>query len=204
MAVSGVRLFMRQGPRVGQAFDLIKPVVIIGREAGNDVVIEDAQVSRHHAKLTQQGASYIIEDLGSTNGTFIDGHRVMTPTLLSIGAKLGFGDTVVLEVQPGIVGEQPQPMMPPSPPPPAYSPPPAYVAPPPAYGAPPPPSYGAPPPPPMEKKGPSCWVWGCGCLAALVVLAIVAGVLLYFVAPPNVAGPICDMLSQVGLGMLCK
>jgi FHA domain len=196
MAVSGVRLFMRQGPRVGQAFDLIKPVVIIGREAGNDVVIEDAQVSRHHAKLTQQGASYIIEDLGSTNGTFIDGHRVMTPTLLNIGAKLGFGDTVVLEVQPGTVGEQPQPMMPPSPPPPAYSPPPAYVAPSPAYGA--------PPPPPVEKKGPSCWVWGCGCLAALVVLAIVAGVLLYFVAPSNVAGPICDILSQVGLGMLCK
>ena len=206
MATSGMKLVLRQGPRAGQSFDLIKPVMIIGREAGNDIIIEDPQVSRHHVKLTQQGASYTVEDLGSTNGTFIDGHRVMTPTLLVLGAKLGLGDTVVLEVQPGAVGESPQPVMPSPPqpaysPPPAFSPPPAYAPPPPAFS--PPPPYAA-PPPPVEKKGPSCWVWGCGCLAALVVLALVAGVLFYFFAPPSVAGPVCETLSQIGLGMLCK
>jgi len=187
MATSGLRLVMRQGPRAGQTFDLIKPIMIIGREAGNDIVIEDPQVSRHHVKLTQQAASYIVEDLGSTNGTFIDGRRVMSPTPLSIGARLGLGDTVVLEVEPGMVTEQPQPMMSP-PPAPAYSPPPAYGVPSPAYGA--------PPPPPVEKKSPSCWVWGCGCLVVLfIVLALVAVFLV--VNPSHMADPIIKVLEQI-------
>ena len=105
MPTSGLRLFMRQGPRAGQTFDLIKPIAVIGREAGNDIVIEDPQVSRHHAKLTLQGGSYVVEDLGSTNGTFMDGRRIMTPTPLLIGGRLGLGDTVVLEVQPGGVSD---------------------------------------------------------------------------------------------------
>lgn len=196
MASSGLRLLMRQGPRVGQAFDLNKPAILIGREAGSDIVIEDPQVSRHHTKLTQQGAGYIIEDLGSTNGTFIDGRRVMTPTLLSVGNKLGLGDTVVLEVQPGMLVEQP--VMPPPPPAPAYGPSRAYSAPPPAYSAPPP------PPPSVDKKGPSGWVWGCGCLVGLVVFVVVVAVVGYFLAPKEIAGPVCQALSQVGLGMLCK
>ena len=57
---------------MGQSFDLNKPVVTIGREAGNDIVLEDPQVSRHHARLTLQGGGYVVEDLGSTNGSFIN------------------------------------------------------------------------------------------------------------------------------------
>lgn len=200
MPTSGLRLLMRQGPQAGQTFDVVKPIAVIGREAGNDIVIEDPQVSRHHAKLTLQGAGYVVEDLGSTNGTFLDGRRIMTPTSLLIGSKIGLGDTVVLEVQPGGVSEQPQPVVPP-PPAPAYSPPPAY-SPTPAYGAP-PPAYGAPPsPPPVEKKGPSCWVWGCGCLVALVVLVIVAAALIYFFAPPSITGPIIDFFRQFGIELV--
>ena len=201
MPTSGLRLFMRQGPRAGQTFDVVKPIAVIGREAGNDIVIEDPQVSRHHAKLTLQGGSYVVEDLGSTNGTFMDGRRIMTPTPLLIGGRLGLGDTVVLEVQPGGVGEQPQPVVSP-PPAPAFSPPPAY-SPTPAYGAP-LPAYGAPtsPPPPVEKKGRSCWVWGCGCLVALIVLMIVAAVLLYFFAPPSITGPIIDFFRQFGIELV--
>lgn len=200
MPTSGLRLLMRQGPRAGQTFDLIKPSAVIGREAGNDIVIEDPQVSRHHAKLTLQGAGYVVEDLGSTNGTFLDGRRIMTPMPLLIGSKIGLGDTVVLEVQSGGVGEQP--VIPP-PPAPAYSPAPAYGAPPPPYGAA-VPSYGAPPspPPPVEKKGRSCWAWGCGCLVVLVVLAIIAAVLFYFFAPPSLTGPIIDLFRQFGIELV--
>ena len=200
MPTSGLRLLMRQGPRAGQTFDLIKPVAVIGREAGNEIVIEDPQVSRHHAKLTLQGASYVVEDLGSTNGTFLDGRRIMTPAPLLIGSKIGLGDTVVLEVQPGGVSEQP--VIPP-PPAPAYSPAPSYGVPAPPYGSPLPP-YGAPPspPPPVERKGRSCWAWGCGCLVALVVLIVVAAVLFYFFAPPSLTGPIIDLFRQFGIELV--
>jgi hypothetical protein len=212
MAISGWRLLVRQGPRAGQSFDLNKPIVTIGREASNDIVLEDPQVSRHHARLTQQGASYVVEDLGSTNGTFVNGRRAMVATPINSGDKLGLGDTVVLEVQGSMgAGEtavgrgQPQPVTPPPPPPP----PPAYGAPPPpAFGAPlpPPPAYGTPPPPvASQKSGPSCWVWGCGCLALLVIVLVGIGLFLYFgpaeiVGPIN--GPIIEFFKQFGINLV--
>ena len=210
MAVSGLQLLVQQGPRAGQAFDLNRPVVTIGREAGNDIVLDDPQVSRQHARLTLQGASYMIEDLGSTNGSFINGRRVMTPTPLNPGDKLGLGDTVVLEVQGGlgagetVVGRgQPQAVMPP---PSSFGaplpPPPAYGAPPPAFGAPPPPpGYGAPPPPP-KKQGVSCWVWGCGCLFLIVLVMVLIGVYIYFFAPASITGPIIDFFKQFGINLI--
>ncbi len=195
MAVSGWQLLARQGPRAGQAFDLNKPVVTIGREAGNDIVLEDPQVSRQHARLTLQGASYVIEDLGSTNGSFVNGRRVMAPTPLNPGDKLGLGDTVVLEVQGGlgagetVVGRgQSQPMTPP----------PAFGAPPPP---PPPPGYGA-PPPPAQKKGVSCWVWGCGCLFLILLVLVLIGVYIYFFAPASITGPILDFFKQFGINLV--
>ncbi len=100
MANSGaVILVMRQGPRLNQAYELTKDVYTIGREAGNDIVLEDSQISRHHARLSRQENSYVIEDLGSTNGVFVNGRRVSNPVLLSNGDMLGFADTVVLAVQ---------------------------------------------------------------------------------------------------------
>ena len=77
------KLSVRQGPRPNLVFELDKPSYVIGREAGNDLVIEDPQVSRRHAQLTQQGNSYLIEDIGSTNGTYVNGKRVTAPTLLT-------------------------------------------------------------------------------------------------------------------------
>jgi len=92
------KLTMRQGPRPDQTFELQKDVYTIGREAGNDIIINDAQVSRHHARLTLQGGAYVLEDLGSTNGTFVNGRRVSGPVTLSAGDMVGLGDTVVLAV----------------------------------------------------------------------------------------------------------
>ena len=92
------KLTVRQGPRPDQTFDLHKDVHTIGREAGNDILINDPQVSRHHARVTLQGGTYVLEDLGSTNGTFVNGRRVSGPVALSAGDMVGFGDTVVLAV----------------------------------------------------------------------------------------------------------
>jgi len=88
------KLTMRQGPRPDQTFELVKDVYTVGREAGNDIIINDPQVSRHHARLTLQVSTYVLEDLGSTNGTFVNGRRVSGPASLSIGDMVGLGDTV--------------------------------------------------------------------------------------------------------------
>jgi len=200
MAIGGLRLYVQQGPRVGQAFDLTMPVITIGREAGNDIVLEDPQVSRHHARLTQQGGLYIVEDLGSTNGTFLNGRRVMTPMPINAGDKLGLGDTVVLEVQfgaapPAAMYGAPQPVAPP--PPPVYGPPPPY-------GAPAQPAYGPPPAAP-KSKGPSCWLWGCGCLIVLIIILIGIGLFLWF-GPAEIVGPInapiIEFLKQFGINLV--
>src|SRR5512143_1042204 len=93
------KLSVRQGPRPNLVFELDLDSYAIGREAGNEIVIEDPQVSRRHAQLTRQGTSYVIEDIGSTNGTYVNGKRVTAPVLLANGDMIGLADTVVLAVQ---------------------------------------------------------------------------------------------------------
>lgn len=131
------KLSVRQGPRPNVVFELDEPSYMIGREAGNDIVIEDPQVSRRHAQLTRQGNSYLIEDVGSTNGTYVNGKRVTAPTLLANGDMVGLADTVIIAVQlPLAVGEEATivsdaaPYAPPTVP--AFTPPP-QAAPPQAY-----------------------------------------------------------------------
>ena len=193
MAVSGtVKLIMRQGPKPNQVFELDKEVYALGREAGNDIVIEDSQVSRHHAQLTRQGNSYLIEDAGSTNGTFVNGSRVSGSVLLANGDMVGLADTVVLAVQVSVsvdagatmVGRaatspttepaftppaQPQ-VVPPRSPQPAFAPP----APPPAYL---PPTSAA---VDTENRRRMLLI-GCGCLALLAVVAGIAVVAWSFI-----------------------
>lgn len=69
---------------------------MIGRDSSNAVAISDAEVSRRHARLTFQGGKYVIEDLGSTNGTFINGQRLAGPHVLKPGDVVAFGEQIVL------------------------------------------------------------------------------------------------------------
>jgi pSer/pThr/pTyr-binding forkhead associated (FHA) protein len=94
MAGAQYRLIVRQGPIQGQIFELTKNEVSIGRDISNDFVINDAEVSRKHAKLTLEEDRYKIEDLNSTNGTYIDGRRLIGPHVLAIGEIIMFGDNV--------------------------------------------------------------------------------------------------------------
>ena len=72
---SQFQLIMRTGPTPGATFTLEGDQLNIGRDSTNEVTINDAEVSRHHARLTFQGGKYVLEDLGSTNGTFVNGQR---------------------------------------------------------------------------------------------------------------------------------
>jgi hypothetical protein len=94
-----VELIVRQGPRPGQRFSSNKPTIIIGREAGNDVVVSDPQVSRRHASLTWDGRQFIIQDLGSANGTFVNGVRLTAPQVLQPGDVIGLGPVILLDFQ---------------------------------------------------------------------------------------------------------
>jgi hypothetical protein len=94
MAEPQYRLIVRQGPIPGQIFELTKTEIMIGRDISNDFVINDAEVSRKHARISAEGQRYKIEDLNSTNGTYIDGQRLIGPHLLAPGEIIMFGDNV--------------------------------------------------------------------------------------------------------------
>jgi predicted component of type VI protein secretion system len=90
------RLVVRRGPQPNQAYDLNKDIITLGRDITNDIVINDPEVSRHHMRLTRGAGGFTIEDLGSTNGTFINGQRITGARPLNNGDMIGLGETVTL------------------------------------------------------------------------------------------------------------
>src|SRR5512141_423103 len=93
---SQFQLIMRTGPTPGAAFTLEGDQMSIGRDSTNEIVINDAEISRRHARLTFQGGKYVLEDLGSTNGTFVNGQRLAGPRVLKAGEVVSFGEQIVL------------------------------------------------------------------------------------------------------------
>ncbi len=132
---SQFQLIMRSGPTPGAAFTLEGDQITIGRDSTNGVVINDAEVSRRHARLTFQGGKYVLEDFGSTNGTFVNGQRLAGPRVLKPGEVVSFGEQIVLvfeaiNVDSGAtvvspraaaVPSVPRPATPPPPPPAEYA-----------------------------------------------------------------------------------
>jgi len=96
---SNFRLVMRSGPTVGKVYPLDKNELFLGRDLSNDIVINDPEISRRHSRLFLQGNTFAIEDMGSTNGTFVNGQRLMGPNMLRPGDVITFGErmSVVFE-----------------------------------------------------------------------------------------------------------
>ncbi len=72
-------------------YPLDKQTVAIGSHPSNDVVLDDTTVSRRHAMITRKGGRFELADLGSTNGTFVNGGRVRQPVALKRGDEIKFG-----------------------------------------------------------------------------------------------------------------
>jgi pSer/pThr/pTyr-binding forkhead associated (FHA) protein len=89
-------LLFRSGDFKGRRLPIKVPVVNVGRGDYNDIVIGDPSVSTMHAKLQRREAIWILTDLGSTNGTFVEGERLSGETPLSPGTTLRFGDVIAL------------------------------------------------------------------------------------------------------------
>jgi pSer/pThr/pTyr-binding forkhead associated (FHA) protein len=77
-------------PPVGRAISL-GPINSLGRNVNNTIYVEDDFVSASHAMLTFRGRSWFIEDQGSTNGTYVNGHRIDRAVALSFGDELTIG-----------------------------------------------------------------------------------------------------------------
>ncbi len=87
---------MRSGPTVGAIYPLDGELISIGRDASNTIQINDAEISRRHARLQFQGGKYVIEDVGSTNGTHVNGQRIVSAYVLKAGDVVSFGEGIVL------------------------------------------------------------------------------------------------------------
>ncbi len=225
MQGSSYRLIVRRGPQPNQIYEMNKGIITLGRDITNDIVINDPEVSRHHCRLTQGGGGYTMEDLGSTNGTFVNGQRLAGARPLSHGDMVGLGETVTLayegasmmDARPGAGAT----MMSPSH---------EYGAPPPQvdYGqrdyAPPPaaPGYGQPPRGPMPPQqqpvaydyeyqegaapygeayetGSDVGRWvvlGCGCFLVLcIVVTIIGGIIIDTNCWWDNLGPVTDIFD---------
>lgn len=105
MSVSLGQLVIRLEGNVVQTFPLTAPVVMIGRTPGNDLTLAHPLVSRKHAELRLEFSGAILTDVGSSNGTFVDGQRMLAnqPRLLASGASFQIGPFVVTYLGPADV-----------------------------------------------------------------------------------------------------
>ncbi len=97
------RLILQTGVGAGTEYPLEKAEVFLGRDLSNDIVINDPEVSRQHARLVLTGNTYSIEDLGSTNGTFLRGQRLSAPVVLTPGEIVTLGENLLLRFDFAIV-----------------------------------------------------------------------------------------------------
>lgn len=182
-------LVVERGPVPSTQIPLQSDQLTIGRSAGNDLVLADPEVSRRHVRIVRRADGFAAEDIGSTNGTFVNGQRISHLTLLQDGDTIDLGDTVRLrfvsmspatpvdpaekpteQVSPAAYPYEPPAALPPAPVRPVAAQPAAVRPAPPARPAPaaaypPPPSYTTEPP----RRSRGLWV-GCGLLVALLLV----------------------------------
>ena len=87
------RLVITSGAKEGLEIDLPEELLTIGRSNESDLVIRDDYTSTHHARLALWDDQWVIQDLDSTNGTFVDGSRVTQPVPVPLGTTVTIGTT---------------------------------------------------------------------------------------------------------------
>lgn len=87
------RLVITSGPKEGLQIDLPGEQLTIGRSSESDLVIRDDYTSTHHARLLLWNDGWVVQDLDSTNGTFLAGNRVSVPTQVPLNTPVKIGTT---------------------------------------------------------------------------------------------------------------
>lgn len=88
-------LVVTEGALTGARVTLGGQPVLIGRADDSTLVLTDDYVSTRHARLSQRGTEWYVEDLGSTNGTYLDGAKVTTAVRVPVGTPVRVGKTIV-------------------------------------------------------------------------------------------------------------
>jgi hypothetical protein len=188
-------LVMQRGPSVERRYLLDRPEMVIGRDVANQIPINDSEISRQHVKLTRQAEGYIIQDLGSTNGTFVNEVRLSGLMRLEHGVQIRMGDNVILVFEVSYDSEATMASTPERMPigaPTAPAPPRAQAAP-----SPPPPGQqyaGRVPasPPPVKEGGMNWRMIGIGCGVLLILFSCVVIAALFYIDANNLW---CDWLG---------
>ena len=89
------RLIVTEGPLKGTALDLASSPILLGRAQEATLVLEDDYASGRHARLFPQGSRWFIEDLGSTNGTYLAGNQLTRALPVEPGVPVRIGKTVI-------------------------------------------------------------------------------------------------------------
>ncbi|HYN75030.1 MAG TPA: FHA domain-containing protein [Candidatus Limnocylindria bacterium] len=88
-------LSVTAGTLKGTTLDLTDAPISLGRAADNTLVLDDDYASGHHARLRPYDGGWLVEDLGSTNGTFLDKAKVTAPTPVPVGVPVRIGKTAL-------------------------------------------------------------------------------------------------------------
>ncbi|MGC9520408.1 MAG: FHA domain-containing protein [Anaerolineae bacterium] len=90
-------LLVIEGPGVGETYTLEGMIVTLGRSSDNSIVLDSPKISRHHAQIRKLPTGVVIEDMGSTNGTWVNERRLTGSRPLSPGDEIRLADYMTLE-----------------------------------------------------------------------------------------------------------
>ena len=92
---SPTHVLVVDGANKGERADLAQAPILIGRGADAAIRLDDDYVSTRHARIAASGDQWFVEDLGSTNGTYIGSARITQPTTLTLGTQVRIGKTIL-------------------------------------------------------------------------------------------------------------
>jgi pSer/pThr/pTyr-binding forkhead associated (FHA) protein len=88
-------VYVSAGSNAGERVDLDRAPILIGRGTDAAIRLDDDYVSTRHARIAASGDQWFVEDLGSTNGTYVGTVRITQPTTLTLGTQVRIGKTVL-------------------------------------------------------------------------------------------------------------
>jgi pSer/pThr/pTyr-binding forkhead associated (FHA) protein len=88
-------LVVTEGALAGRSIDLVDQQITMGRANDATLVLNDDYASTHHARIFPQDGQWLVEDLGSTNGTYLDRQKVVRPTPVPVGVPIRIGKTAL-------------------------------------------------------------------------------------------------------------
>lgn len=89
------KLQVVSGPNAGQSVPLSDQPILLGRGTDASIRLDDDYVSTRHARFATNGEQWFVEDVGSTNGTYLGSQRITSPVPIGIGIQVRLGKTVV-------------------------------------------------------------------------------------------------------------